>query len=214
MEFWVKKSYIVDHDPSGIALPCPDSQMEGLLSLDFAISFDKNQSEAAQAEKDFHTIVDIYNQMPFHAMKLNNPRKTVPYRYSMFTSKSNDLILSTVKKAEITVETFEISDGGEGTISALKNRLDGELITFETVDLLQRHMVAKYLFVNKTAIIESAEVIGIDKIVPTVEPIQKAGTFGLGALFIDAKNRGDREIILSLGGTGTSDGGIGRLKAL
>lgn len=116
--------------------------------------------------------------------------------------------------AEIKVETFEIADGGEGTISALKNGLDGELITVETVDLLQRHMVAKYLFVNKTAFIESAEVVGIDKIVPTVETIQKADTFGLGALFIDAKNRGASEIILSLGGTGTSDGGIGLLKAL
>lgn len=72
-------------------------------------------------------------------------------------------------------------------ISALKNRLDGEIITVKTVDLLQRHMVAKYLFVNKTALIESAEVIGIDKIVPTVETIQKADTFGLGALFINAK---------------------------
>lgn len=116
---------------------------------------------------------------------------------------------------KINVETFEIADGGEGSVSALQSGLGGNLINVKTVDLMQRPMRASYLLIDeRLAVIEAAEVVGIDKIKPNEKTIQKATTFGLGALFLDAKKRGATEIILSMGGSGTSDGGLGLLEAV
>lgn len=113
------------------------------------------------------------------------------------------------------VETFEIADGGEGSVSALYSGLGGNFIDVETVDLMKRPMQASYLFLDhRLAVIEAAEVVGIDKIKPDEKTVQEATTFGLGALFLDAKKRGATEIVLSLGGSGTSDGGLGLLEAL
>ena len=116
---------------------------------------------------------------------------------------------------KINVETFEIADGGEGSVSALQSGLGGNLINVKTVDLMQHPMRASYLLIDeRLAVIEAAEVVGINKIKPNEKTIQEATTFGLGALFLDAKKRGATEIILSLGGSGTSDGGLGLLEAL
>ncbi|EKF51631.1 glycerate kinase [Lactococcus garvieae] len=139
------------------------------------------------------------------------------FKGSATSSELNQTVKSAIISSfpETNVETFEVADGGEGSISALKSKLGGSLIPVETVDLLERPLQASYLLVDhKLAFIEAAEVVGIDKIVPSEETIQHATTFGLGALFKDAKQRGATEIILSLGGSGTSDGGLGLLTAL
>lgn len=95
-------------------------------------------------------------------------------------------ILSTFPK--IKVATFEIADGGEGSVSALQSGLEGKLINVKTVDLMQRPMQASYLLIDeRLAVIEAAEVVGIDKIKPNEKTIKEATTFGLGALFLDAK---------------------------
>ncbi|MCL2113635.1 MAG: alpha-mannosidase [Streptococcaceae bacterium] len=90
--------------PSGIKLPTPDSQMQGKLTLDLALTFTNSAVEVAQAEKIYHAKVESYNQMPFHAMKLNKSKQITPCRYSMFSLENHDLVLSTVKKAENTGE--------------------------------------------------------------------------------------------------------------
>lgn len=121
-------------------------------------------------------------------------------------------ILSVLPFAD--VATFDIADGGEGTISALRQRLGGKWVAVETVDLLQRPMIAHYLLTEEFAVIEAADVVGIDKIVPSSTTIQQATTLGLAQVLLDAKKRGMREIIVGLGGTGTSDGGLGLLEGL
>ncbi|WP_223804631.1 glycoside hydrolase family 38 C-terminal domain-containing protein [Lactococcus protaetiae] len=90
--------------PSGIKLPTPDSQMLGKLTLDLALTFANSAVEVAQAEKIYHAKVESYNQMPFHAMKLNKSKQITPCRYSMFSAENHDLVLSTVKKSENTGE--------------------------------------------------------------------------------------------------------------
>lgn len=113
-----------------------------------------------------------------------------------------------------TVKTFEISDGGEGTVLALNHGLGGHMVEVETVDLLHRPTVASYLLYKDKAFIEAAEVVGIDKIKPDEHTFQSTTSFGLAKLFLDAKQKGAKEITLSLGGTGTSDGGLGLLQGL
>ncbi|MDR2976512.1 MAG: glycerate kinase [Streptococcaceae bacterium] len=130
--------------------------------------------------------------------------------------------LSAFPSAEVKV--FEVADGGEGTLSALKQALayidadlgvpSSKMISVATVDLLRRPLVAQYLMFGDLALIETAAVIGIDKIRPDAESVQKASSIGLAALIKDAAARGAKKIYLTLGGSGTSDGGFGLLRGL
>ena len=114
---------------------------------------------------------------------------------------------------EVALETFAISDGGEGTIDALRGRLGGKMRTVETVDLLGRSIAAPYLLVGHQAFIESASVVGLDKICPSSKTFEEASSYGLGALIRDAVGQGCEEIYVTLGGSGTSDGGLGLLES-
>ncbi|MGT2951012.1 glycerate kinase [Streptococcus cuniculi] len=112
------------------------------------------------------------------------------------------------------VATFAIADGGEGTLEALMEVADGELIPVSTVDLLERPIEASYFLSGQTAFIEAASVVGIEKIHPTPATVEVATSLGLSAVIRDALSRSCREIIITLGGTGTSDGGRGLLDSL
>jgi mannosylglycerate hydrolase len=90
--------------PSGILLPTPDSQMQGELTLDLALTFAETAAEVAQDSKRFVTRIETYNQMPFHAKKLNKSKQVTPTTFSLFAADNNALVLSTVKKAENSVE--------------------------------------------------------------------------------------------------------------
>lgn len=115
---------------------------------------------------------------------------------------------------QISVTCQAIADGGEGSMQAIYEALGGEFIQVATVDLLNRPITANYLLSQDIAVIEVAEVVGIDKIIPSMDTIQRASTFGLAALLLDALKRKVREIIICLGGSGTSDGGMGLLAGL
>ncbi|MTB65057.1 glycerate kinase [Streptococcus sp. zg-86] len=115
---------------------------------------------------------------------------------------------------ETEVATFAIGDGGEGTLEALAGALDGKWIRVATVDLLERPIEACYFLSGQTAFIEAASVVGVDKVKPTSTTVEVATSFGLGAVIRDALNRVCKEIVLTLGGTGTSDGGRGLLASL
>ncbi|MDR1567616.1 MAG: glycerate kinase [Streptococcaceae bacterium] len=125
-------------------------------------------------------------------------------------------ILKAIPNAEVVTQT--ISDGGEGTLDVLFDIFGGELRRVETVDLLHRPLIAPYLLTEiehiKTAIIETADIVGIDKIIPSPETITQADTYGLAAVLMAAKAQKAEQIILTLGGSGTSDGGFGLLRGL
>lgn len=121
-------------------------------------------------------------------------------------------ILEVLPDAEVV--TIPIADGGEGTLDALVHGLEGFWVEVETVDLLERPIVAAYFISGQTAYIESARVVGIDKITPSSETVERATSKGLASLFRDALLRGCQELVLTLGGSGSSDGGRGLLNAL
>lgn len=111
-----------------------------------------------------------------------------------------------------------ISDGSEGSIDALKHGLNGEVITCTSVDPLGRGINVQYLISNvagkRMAFIESASVIGIHFVMPSDETVRQGSSYGLGLLIKDAIAKGVQAVYLSLGGSGTSDGGLGLLQSL
>jgi len=89
--------------PSGIKLPTPDSQMLGVQSYEFAIYTHKGETVeggAFEAAKDYTTSYDVYNKIPYDAMKLNLEDVSVPADYSLLKSEGKDAVLSVVKKSE------------------------------------------------------------------------------------------------------------------
>lgn len=136
------------------------------------------------------------------------------------TSKElNEALIVAVDHPLITEKiSIPIADGGEGTLQAIQESLGGELLTAEVPDLTGKLIAAPYLITDfedqKIGIIESAEIIGIDRITPSETTIRTTTTLGLGMLVAQLVEQGIKKIMITLGGSGTSDGGLGFLAGM
>ena len=114
------------------------------------------------------------------------------------------------------IELLPISDGGDGFGAMMSERLQARPQRIRTVDAAHRPVTATWWWEakRKTAIIESANVIGL-AMLPRGQfhPFQ-LDTFGLGAVFRTAQRRGAKQIIVGIGGSATNDGGFGLARAL
>lgn len=119
-----------------------------------------------------------------------------------------------VCKAEIVVKP--LADGGEGTTEALVEGLGGEYVCLDVKGPLGKITHAKYgiLEDEKTAVMEMAEAAGIVLVKREELNPWKATTYGVGEMILDAVKRGCREFIIGIGGSATTDGGTGMLRAL
>lgn len=109
---------------------------------------------------------------------------------------------------------LEMSDGGEGMLDAFLSAMKGERVRIHAHDALMRWIEAEYGIVNDTAIIEIAQAAGLALIEPEQRNPLKATSWGVGEMIMNAYRRGVRHFIVGLGGSATSDCGIGMLKAM
>ena len=76
------------------------------------------------------------------------------------------------------------------------------------------HHTARYLIVDdKLAIMEMSESSGLTLIKDNLDPMN-ATTFGVGDMIKDALDKNIREFIIGIGGSATTDGGMGMLRSL
>lgn len=118
------------------------------------------------------------------------------------------------EEAEIVVKP--LADGGEGTTEALVEGLGGEYVSVRVTGPLGEKTDARYgiLGDGRTAVMEMAEASGIILVNrEELDPL-KATTYGVGEMILDAVKRGCRDFIIGIGGSATSEGGIGMLQAL
>ena len=107
-----------------------------------------------------------------------------------------------------------VSDGGEGFMEAFFAAIGGTLVEVPVRDPLMRPITAKYLLNDNTAVIEMAQASGLTLLTVEERNPLVATTYGTGQLVADAVRKGARHIIVGLGGSATSDAGIGMLHAL
>jgi glycerate kinase len=109
-----------------------------------------------------------------------------------------------------------IADGGEGFCTAMAQALGGKWIALNSLDALGREIECRYLWLpeSKTAVIEMSEASGLWRLRPEERDPRRANTYGTGLLLRDAITRGASRILLGLGGSATTDGGIGMAAAL
>ncbi len=109
-----------------------------------------------------------------------------------------------------------IADGGEGFAETLCGVLGGEWIQCEALDPIGRKVDARYAWIagRKLAVIDMSEASGLWRLQPAERAPLSATTFGTGQLLRDAATRGAKTILIGLGGSATTDGGIGMAAAL
>jgi glycerate kinase len=109
-----------------------------------------------------------------------------------------------------------MSDGGDGFGEVMAGLLGARAMKVRTVDAAHRALNATWWWEprSRTAIIESARVIGLAMLLRGKFHPFELDTFGLGAALQAAAKRGARRCLIGIGGSATNDGGFGLARAL
>jgi glycerate 2-kinase len=113
-------------------------------------------------------------------------------------------------------EELPVADGGEGTMEVLVTALGGEFRTVEASDPLGRPVHAIFALIEdgRTAVVETAQASGLGLVDEGERDAWAASTRGTGELIAAAVEAGAERVLVTVGGSATTDGGAGALEAL
>lgn len=114
------------------------------------------------------------------------------------------------------IVSLPMSDGGDGFGEVLGQLLHAKIQKIKTVDAAHRPCEANWWWEpeTRTAVIESANVIGLAKLPPGKFHPFELDTYGLGAVIQAASQKGAKRCLIGIGGSATNDGGFGMARAL
>lgn len=117
---------------------------------------------------------------------------------------------------EIKVKLLPMADGGEGTVRSLVDATDGKIVNKEVTGPLGRKVKAFFglLGDKNTAVIEMASASGLPLVPEGKKDPSKTTTYGTGELIKAALDYNVDEIIIGIGGSATTDAGVGMAQAL
>ena len=123
-------------------------------------------------------------------------------------------VLSADPSASVLV--VAVADGGEGTLDALAAALPSTSVPVATVDALGRPLSAAYLVLpDGTAAVEAARTIGLGQLGTVDSSVPpNASSAGLGVQVRQALAGTSGRVLVGLGGSASTDGGTGMLRAL
>lgn len=142
------------------------------------------------------------------------------FKGSLTAPEAGAVIAAEVRAAVpgCTVVCVPLADGGEGTMDALLTARQGRRIACFGVcgPLPEMRLTAAYGWVpdSRLAIVESAAACGLPLLLPAQRNPLQTTTRGVGELLRAAVAQGARELLLTLGGSATVDGGTGAARAL
>ena len=138
------------------------------------------------------------------------------FKGCLTSKQANEAAAEGIRRVCPDAEVVEIpvSDGGEGYMEAFHAAIGGSLEEVVVRDPLMRPITAKYLLHDEMAVIEIAQASGLTLLTKEERNPMVATSYGTGQLVADAVCKGARHIIIGLGGSATSDCGMGMLKAL
>jgi glycerate kinase len=114
---------------------------------------------------------------------------------------------------ELDIVTTPVADGGDGSLDALLSA------GFVPVPVTARGPLGhpratRFGMRGEEAFVELAEVCGIDLLSAGAREPWRSGTYGLGEAIGAALDHGARRVVVGLGGSASTDGGLGMLLAL
>jgi len=127
-----------------------------------------------------------------------------------------EAIASGLEEGGAEAERCPVADGGEGTVEVLLGALGGERRRAAVHDPLRRPIEASFGLIGDgaTAIVETAQASGLPLVALEERDAERADTFGTGELIAAAIDAGARRILLAVGGSASTDGGVGAIEAL
>lgn len=139
------------------------------------------------------------------------------FKGSLSPTQAAQMIATGLRRSKLDAELYllPLADGGDGTLEAFLAS-GGRRIEVKTVDALLRPINACYgmLADGQTVIIEMAQASGLAQLKSDELDALHASTYGTGILMQAALDAGARRMIIGLGGSATTDGGMGALAAL
>lgn len=123
-------------------------------------------------------------------------------------------ILSVDNKSDVVI--MPLADGGEGTVEALVQGMNGEEKVISVTGPINEKVNATYgiLKETNTAIIEMAQASGLPLVPAELRNPLNTTTYGVGEIIKEAIEKGCRNFIVGIGGSATNDCGVGMLQAL
>ena len=121
-------------------------------------------------------------------------------------------ILQVYPDCEVT--QVNVADGGEGTVDAIVDTLQGEIITITVSNPIGKPVEASYGIAGDTAIIEMAAASGLPLLATEDRNPWVTSTYGTGEMILDAIARGCTKFLVGISGSATNDAGTGMLQAL
>jgi glycerate 2-kinase len=120
-----------------------------------------------------------------------------------------------LRSADREAVELPVGDGGEGTMSVLMDALGGDLHTATVSDPLGRPVEAQFAILpDGSAVVETAQASGLGLVAEDERDAWAASTRGTGELIALAVEAGAEHVLVTVGGSATSDGGAGALEAL
>lgn len=139
------------------------------------------------------------------------------FKGSLSASAVCDAVARGVLRAapEADTERCPLSDGGEGFVETVTKACGGRFVTKRVTGPLPEFKVdATYGVIHgDTAVIEMASAAGLALLKPEDRNPLYTTTFGVGELITAAVESGCRRVLLGIGGSATTDMGIGALQA-
>lgn len=114
------------------------------------------------------------------------------------------------------ITDLPFADGGEGTLDALLAVWGTPARSVDVVDALGRPATALFGISadGKTAVIEAAQANGLPQVSDVGLQPERADTYGVGLIAAHVLDQGVEEILLCIGGSASTDGGVGIASAL
>lgn len=125
-----------------------------------------------------------------------------------------------LRAAGAKVDLCPVADGGEGTLAVLREAMGAELHSAVVHDPLGREMRAEFGVVARrgprpaAAVLEVAAASGLGLIAESERDPVAASTFGSGELILAAAQTGAQAVYVGVGGSATTDGGAGAIRAI
>src|SRR4051812_32531119 len=102
-----------------------------------------------------------------------------------------------------------MADGGPGFVDVLHEALGGDLLALTVSGPFGEPTPATVLLAGGVAYVESAQACGLH--LTRRQRSEEASTRGVGELLLAGVEAGARQVVVGLGGSGTTDGGAGLL---
>src|SRR5689334_5441256 len=137
------------------------------------------------------------------------------FKGSLTAAEAAEAISVGLRRGDPTLTTVHcpIADGGDGTLGTVL------AAGFERIPVYAKGPTGQvvhtaYARSGKTAVVEMAEICGLQRLPGGAPAPMKASSRGLGEVVVQALDHGCRDIIIGVGGSASTDGGAGFLTAL